>query len=104
MKPDLTYSGDTYRPATFDENGVYQGGDTADTLKGDSLYIAGETPHIAKQVAQTNEAGNTKTVYDLDKEQRTVDWSSPPPPTRPRPRTADNTRPTTSSPTRCPRA
>ena len=74
VKPDLTYSGDTYRPATFDENGVYQGGDTADTLKGDSLYIAGETPHIAKQVEQTNEAGNVKTVYDLDKEQRTVDW------------------------------
>lgn len=74
VKPDLTYSGDTYRPATFDENGAYQGGDTADFLKGDSLYIAGETPHIAKQVAQTNEAGNTKTVYDLDKEQRTVDW------------------------------
>lgn len=74
VKPDLTYSGDTYRPATFDDNGAYQGGDTADTLKGDSLYIAGETPHIAKQVAQTNEAGNVKTVYDLDKEQRTVDW------------------------------
>lgn len=74
VKPDLTYSGDTYRPATFDENGVYQGGDTADTLKGDSLYVAGETPHIAKQVEQTNEAGNTKTVYDLDKEQRAVDW------------------------------
>lgn len=74
VKPDLTYSGDTYRPATFDDNGVYQGGDTADTLKGDSLYIAGETPHIAKQVAQTNEAGNVKTVYDLDKEQRAVDW------------------------------
>ena len=74
VKPDLTYSGDTYRPATFDDNGAYQGGDTADILKGDSLYIAGETPHIAKQVAQTNEAGNTKTVYDLDKEQRTVDW------------------------------
>lgn len=74
VKPDLTYSGDTYRPATFDDNGAYQGGDTADTLKGDSLYVAGETPHIAKQVAQTNEAGNVKTVYDLDKEQRTVDW------------------------------
>ena len=74
VKPDLTYSGDTYRPATFDDNGAYQGGDTADTMKGDSLYIAGETPHIAKQVEQTNEAGNTKTVYDLDKEQRTVDW------------------------------
>ena len=74
VKPDLTYSGDTYRPATFGDNGVYQGGDTADTLKGDSLYIAGETPHIAKQVEQTNEAGNAKTVYDLDKEQRTVDW------------------------------
>lgn len=74
VKPDLTYSGDTYRPATFDDNGAYQGGDTADFLKGDSLYIAGETPHIAKQVAQTNEAGNTKTVYDLDKEQRAVDW------------------------------
>lgn len=74
VKPDLTYSGDTYRPATFDENGVYQGGDTADFLKGDSLYVAGETPHIAKQVEQTNEAGNAKTVYDLDKEQRTVDW------------------------------
>lgn len=39
VKPDLTYSGDTYRPATFDENGVYQGGDTADFLKGDSLYL-----------------------------------------------------------------
>lgn len=74
VKPDLTYSGDTYRPATFDDNGAYQGGDTADTLKGDSLYVAGETPHIAKQVAQTNEAGNAKTVYDLDKEQRAVDW------------------------------
>ena len=74
VKPDLTYSGDTYRPATFGDNGVYQGGDTADTLKGDSLYIAGETPHIAKQVEQTNEAGNAKTVYDLDKEQRAVDW------------------------------
>ena len=74
VKPDLTYSGDTYRPATFGDNGVYQGGDTADFLKGDSLYIAGETPHIAKQVAQTNEAGNVKTVYDLDKEQRAVDW------------------------------
>lgn len=74
VKPDLTYSGDTYRPATFDENGVYQGGDTADFLKGDSLYVAGETPHIAKQVEQTNEAGNVKTVYDLDKEQRAVDW------------------------------
>lgn len=74
VKPNLTYSGDTYRPATFDENGVYQGGDTADTLKGDSLYVAGETPHIAKQVEQTNEAGNAKTVYDLDKEQRAVDW------------------------------
>lgn len=74
VKPDLTYSGDTYRPATFDDNGAYQGGDTADFLKGDSLYIAGETPHIAKQVAQTNEAGNVKTVYDLDKEQRAVDW------------------------------
>lgn len=74
VKPNLTYSGDTYRPATFDDNGVYQGGDTADFLKGDSLYIAGETPHIAKQVEQTNEAGNVKTVYDLDKEQRTVDW------------------------------
>ena len=74
VKPNLTYSGDTYRPAAFDDNGVYQGGDTADTLKGDSLYIAGETPHIAKQVEQTNEAGNAKTVYDLDKEQRAVDW------------------------------
>ena len=74
VKPNLTYSGDTYRPATFDDNGAYQGGDTADTLKGDSLYIAGETPHIAKQVEQTNEAGNVKTVYDLDKEQRAVDW------------------------------
>lgn len=74
VKPDLAYSGDTYRPATFDENGVYQGGDTADFLKGDSPYVAGETPHIAKQVEQTNEAGNAKTVYDLDKEQRAVDW------------------------------
>lgn len=68
------WTGDAYRKATFDENGVYKGGDTADNNRGDTLYVTGEIPHVSKSTAQTNEQGSAKTIYDIDKEQRTVDW------------------------------
>jgi pilin isopeptide linkage protein len=56
-------------------NGVYQGGDTADTLKGDSLFVTAEIPHISKSTEQTDDTGkNHKNIYDLDKEQRYADW------------------------------
>lgn len=73
--PSDTRSSESYTKSTFDENGVYQGGDTADTLKGDSLFVTTEIPHISKSTEQTDDTGkNHKNIYDLDKEQRYADW------------------------------
>lgn len=73
--PSDTNSSESYTKSTFDENGVYQGGDTADTLKGDSLFVTTEIPHISKSTEQTDDTGkNHKNIYDLDKEQRYADW------------------------------
>lgn len=73
--PSDTNSSESYTKSTFDENGVYQGGDTADTLKGDSLFVTTEIPHISKSTEQTDDTGkNHKKIYDLDKEQRYADW------------------------------
>lgn len=73
--PSDTNSSESYTKSTFDENGVYQGGDTADTLKGDSLFVTAEIPHISKSTEQTDDTGkNHKNIYDLDKEQRYADW------------------------------
>lgn len=73
--PSYTNSSESYTKSTFDENGVYQGGDTADVLKGDSLFVTTEIPHISKSTEQTNDTGkNHKNIYDLDKEQRYADW------------------------------
>lgn len=73
--PSYTNSSESYTKSTFDENGVYQGGDTADTLKGDSLFVTTEIPHISKSTEQTDDTGkNHKNIYDLDKEQRYADW------------------------------
>ena len=73
--PSDTSSSESYTKSTFDENGVYQGGDTADTLKGDSLFVTAEIPHISKSTEQTDDTGkNHKNIYDLDKEQRYADW------------------------------
>lgn len=73
--PSDTNSSESYTKSTFDENGVYQGGDTADILKGDSLFVTTEIPHISKSTEQTDGTGkNHKNIYDLDKEQRYADW------------------------------
>lgn len=73
--PSDTTSSESYTKSTFDENGVYQGGDTADVLKGDSLFVTAEIPHISKSTEQTDDTGkNHKNIYDLDKEQRYADW------------------------------
>ncbi|WP_341473639.1 Spy0128 family protein [Bifidobacterium longum] len=73
--PSDTNSSESYTKSTFDENGVYQGGDTADILKGDSLFVTTEIPHISKSTEQTDDTGkNHKNIYDLDKEQRYADW------------------------------
>lgn len=75
-QPDLHYDGKNYVKATFSDDGVYQGGDTAGVNKGDTLYVVGERPSIGIRTSQKDEAGTTsKTIYDLDKEQRHADWT-----------------------------
>lgn len=75
-QPDLHYDGKNYVKATFSDDGVYQGGDTAGFNKGDTLYVVGERPSIGIRTSQKDEAGTTsKTIYDLDKEQRHADWT-----------------------------
>ena len=72
---DLHYDGKNYVKATFSEDGVYQGGDTAGNVRGDTLYVVGEQPRVGKSTAQSGDDGTSaKTIYDLDKEQRYVDW------------------------------
>lgn len=72
---DLHCDGKNYVKATFSEDGAYQGGDTAGNARGDTLYVVGEQPHVEKSTAQSgNDGTSAKTVYDLDKEQRYVDW------------------------------
>lgn len=72
---DLHCDGKNYVKATFSEDGAYQGGDTAGNVRGDTLYVVGEQPHVGKSTAQSGDDGTSaKTIYDLDKEQRYVDW------------------------------
>lgn len=72
---NLHVDGKNYVKATFSEDGSYQGGDTAGKVKGDTLYVVGEQPHVGKSTAQSGDDGTSaKTIYDLDKEQRYVDW------------------------------
>ena len=75
-KPSLHYDGTDYLKARFSDDGVYQGGDTAGWNKGDTLYVAGEQPHVGIKTSQKAGDGKTaKTIYDLDKEQRYADWT-----------------------------
>lgn len=72
---NLHWDGKNYVKATFSEDGIYQGGDTAGNARGDTLYVVGEQPHVGKSTAQSGDDGTSaKTIYDLDKEQRYVDW------------------------------
>lgn len=68
-------SGSSYEKARYDSQQGYLGNDTGGIEYGDSLYVAGEQPKVDKTVEQKSEAGGTKSIYDLDKDQRTVDWA-----------------------------
>lgn len=72
-KPAYSYGSNGYEKAKYDDTG-YLGGESADILKGDSLYIAGEKPVISINPAQKGEDGSPKSVYNLDKEQRSADY------------------------------
>lgn len=72
-RPSLYYDGSNYEKAVYDENG-YAGGGTGSNNRGDSLLIVGEKPRIGIAISQTAASGGTKSIYDLDKEQRTADW------------------------------
>lgn len=72
----LTSAGDNpYYPAEYTEDGaLIEGSGLADNNRGDTLHLVSEEPRVSKSVAQKDDAGKTKTVFDLDKDQRTVDW------------------------------
>lgn len=72
-KPSLYYDGSNYEKAIYDENG-YAGGGTGGNNRGDSLLVVGEKPRIGIATSQRSASGGTKSIYDLDKEQRTADW------------------------------
>lgn len=64
-----------FSPAQYDEDGVFAKDQSpADNTRGDTLHLVSEEPKVAISVAQKDDAGKTKAVFDLDKDQRTVDW------------------------------
>ena len=72
-RPSMVYDGSNYEKAVYDENG-YAGGGTGGNNRGDSLLVVGEKPRIGIATSQRSASGGTKSIYDLDKEQRTADW------------------------------
>lgn len=72
-RPSMYYDGSNYEKAVYDENG-YAGGGTGGNNRGDSLLVVGENPRIGITISQTAASGGVKSIYDLDKEQRTADW------------------------------
>lgn len=73
----LTSSGDNpYYPAEYtEENALIEGSGLGDNNRGDTLHLVAETPKVSISVAQKDDAGKVKEVFDLDKDQRTVDWA-----------------------------
>ncbi|KJY52120.1 Spy0128 family protein [Bifidobacterium mellis] len=72
--PDLATSVGGYTKARYDQMNGYLGGDTGGNEHGDSLYIAGETNTISNAVAQTSTNSRPKEYFDIDSDQRFVDW------------------------------
>lgn len=72
----LTRAGNNpYYPAEYTEEGaLIPGTGLADNQRGDTLHLVSEDPKVSISVAQKDDAGEVKTVFDLDKDQRTVDW------------------------------
>ena len=74
----FTYSdyADHYRKSTYDKDGYVPG--TEGERYGDTLYVAGEKAVIYASTSQAKPDGKEgKDLYDLDMEQRTVDWRIP---------------------------
>ncbi len=75
FKPDWkTNFAGRYNKAVYNDDG-YQGGDSGGRQLGDSLYIAGEYPKVGITVSQQDTNGASKRVFDMDKEERIVDWN-----------------------------
>ena len=72
--PDLATSVGGYTKARYDQMNGYLGGDTGGNEHGDSLYVAGETNTISNAVAQTSTNSKPKEYFDIDSDQRFVDW------------------------------
>ena len=66
----------TYEKAYYDETG-YAGGHTGSQNYGDSLLIVETLPKIVKKVEQ-QEAGANKQIYQMDSDQRYVDYALTP--------------------------
>jgi len=66
----------TYEKAYYDDSG-YAGGHTGSNNYGDSLLIVETLPEIIKKVEQ-QEAGSDKQIYQMDSDQRYVDYSLTP--------------------------
>lgn len=73
--PQTRDGNNPYSPAQYDEDGaMVRDMSPTDNSRGDTLHLVSEEPKVAISVAQKDDAGKTKVVYDLDKDQRTVDW------------------------------
>lgn len=62
-----------YTKAAYDENG-YVSGATSGVYYGDSCLLVGYTTGVTLNVAQTTTGGTEKAAYDMDTNQRTVDY------------------------------
>ena len=72
--PVLATSVGGYTKANYDQINGYLGGDTGGNEHGDSLYVAGETNTISNAVAQKSTNSEPKEYFDIDSDQRFVDW------------------------------
>lgn len=74
ITPHFTTPKSSYQKARYDATRGYLGGDSGGNQLGDSLYVTGEQPTISKSVEQTVGGSTPKTNFDLDADQRFVDW------------------------------
>lgn len=74
ISPIFATSTGGYTKAHYDQAKGYLGGDTGGNEHGDSLYVAGEANTISNTVAQRGTNSDPKGSFDIDRDQRYVDW------------------------------
>lgn len=74
LSPVFATSTGGYTKAHYDQAKGYLGGDTGGNEHGDSLYVAGEASTISNTVAQRGANSDPKGSFDIDRDQRYVDW------------------------------